>query len=123
MSRPLPSVSVSVCRPAARSPRGALLPMAAAAATVLALLAGCARFPEVDRFPPATGGAAAPALLPLDDLLSQAAVASAGGTQAAGEALAARAARLKARAALMRGPVLDPATRARLAAAIAGGRA
>ncbi|MCB6178912.1 hypothetical protein LHP98_12320 [Rhodobacter sp. Har01] len=74
----------------------------------------------MDAFPPAASGAS-PRLLPLDELLAQ---ASAGTTVAArGDALAARAARLKARAALMRGPVIDSETRARLAAAIAAGRA
>ncbi|MGB8812995.1 MAG: hypothetical protein WCC57_07400 [Paracoccaceae bacterium] len=80
------------------------------------VLAGCAEFPELDVAPTVTG-AAAPVILPLDELL---ATAEAGQiTVAVGTSVAARAARLRARAAAMQGPVQDPATRARLAAAIA----
>lgn len=90
-------------------------------ALALALWAmGCAPLPGGDLLPPATQGPA-PALLPLDDLLAQAAAPAT--APRAGETLAARAARLKARAALMRGPIMDPATRIRLSAAIAAGRA
>jgi hypothetical protein len=62
-----------------------------------------------------------PTLLPLDDVLAQAGTVAP--TVDPGLALSARAARLKARAALMQGPVHDPATRARLAEAIRQGRA
>lgn len=58
--------------------------------------------------------------MPIDGLLAQAAGPSV--AKDAGAALAARAARLKARARAMRGPVLDPQTRARLAEAIAAER-
>jgi len=68
-----------------------------------------------------TSTAAAPPLLPLGGLLAQ--VDAPVATQAAADNLAGRAARLRARAALMRAPVLDPATRARLAAAVARGDA
>ncbi len=101
-------------RPATRRARAALV------GAVLAL-AACAQFPQVDALPALGPDAAPPALLPLDGLLAQAegpAVA-----EAAGAALLARAERLKARARLMRGPVLEPETRARLATAIAEGRA
>lgn len=87
--------------------------------SLLALL-GCAPFPEIgNRLPDASG--AAPALLPMDELLAQSPEPRISTTT--GEALAGRAARLKNRARLMKGPVHDPATRERLAAAIAAGRA
>ena len=82
----------------------------------LALVA-CATVPDLG---PQTGTKGpAPQLLPLDQLIAEAR----GGrlTAGVGEALVARANRLRARAAAMRGPVHDPATRARLAAAIARG--
>jgi hypothetical protein len=87
----------------------------------LALIApgGCAEFPEMGRVPSAQ--AAAPDLMPMDSLLAQ--VGTPRATPAVTDALAGRAARLRARAALMQGPVMDPATRARLQAAIAAGRA
>jgi hypothetical protein len=58
-----------------------------------------------------------PVLLPLDGLLAQATGAAI--TPATAGGLAARAARLRARAAAMQGPVQDADTRARLAGAIA----
>ncbi|SEC13721.1 hypothetical protein [Rhodobacter sp. 24-YEA-8] len=85
----------------------------------LIALLGCAPFPEVGPLPDASG--APPSLLPMDEVLAQA--PSGRISASTGEALAARAARLQNRARLMQGPVLDPATRARLAAAIAAGRA
>jgi hypothetical protein len=92
---------------------------AALLASALALV-GCAQFPQVDAFPSVGSASEPPALLPLDGLLAQAAGPSV--AEDAGAALAARAARLKARARAMRGPVLDPQTRDRLAEAIAEGR-
>lgn len=68
------------------------------AALALGLTAACAQFPEVDAFPPAATDTP-PTLLPLDQLLSQAAAPAV--AQPAGTALAARAAQLKARAAGM----------------------
>ena len=68
-----------------------------------------------------TSTAPPPPLLPLDTLLAT--VDAPVATAAVADNLAGRAARLRARAALMRAPVLDPATRARLAAAIARGDA
>lgn len=85
---------------------------------LLALL-GCAPFPEIGTLPDASSPP--PALLPMDAVLAQA--PSGRISASTGEALAARAARLQNRARLMKGPVLDPATRARLAAAIAAGKA
>jgi hypothetical protein len=87
----------------------------------LALIApgGCTDFPEMGRTPSAL--AVAPDLLPLDTLLAS--VGTPRATPAVTAALAGRAARLRARAALMQGPVLDPATRTRLQAAISSGRA
>lgn len=89
---------------------------AAACAAVLGI-AACAQAPQSGPLPQATGPA--PALVPLQDLLAQADGTPVAEPSAA--ALAARSARLQARAALMRGPVHDPATRARLATAIAAG--
>jgi len=85
----------------------------------LALLAACARFPELEGA--ATRGvldAPYPALVPLDALLAEAAAPGMGVEASAG--LQARAAALRARAAALRArPVIDRATRSRLRAAIA----
>ena len=98
-----------------------LSPLAAPVVLLLsACLTACAPLPDFAEFPQAAG-AAAPALLPLDQLLAAADAPAVAESRAA--SLTARAARLRARAALMRGPVMDPATRARLAAAISAGRA
>lgn len=83
---------------------------------VLISLAGCTQFPGIDEMS-ATRSGPAPTLVPIDTLLA----AADAPTPARATDLAERAARLKARAALMRGPVLDPATRARLAAAMPTG--
>lgn len=93
-----------------------------AVALMLALLlpVACSAPPAVGAFPAGPSGAPPP-LLPIEDILASA--EGAPRAEAAGEALAARAARLRARAGLMRGPVHDPATRERLAAAIRAGRA
>jgi hypothetical protein len=84
-----------------------------------ALLMACTPFPA--GLSQRTSTAAPPPLLPLDTLL--AAVDAPVATAAVADNLAGRAGRLRARADLMRGPVLDAATRARLAAAIARGDA
>jgi hypothetical protein len=84
------------------------------------LVSACAQIPAVQAFPPSTA-ADPPRLLPIDDLLAQAKGSPVAEARAAD--LAGRAARLRARAALMQGPVHDPATRARLAQAIRAGRA
>ena len=86
---------------------------------VLTALAACAGVPELAGLPPST--LAAPKLVPLDPLLARIGAPTATDTLA--QDLAGRAARLRNRADLMRAPVLDPATRARLAAAIARGEA
>lgn len=85
----------------------------------LLVAAACTPLPVLP--PPAQGQAAAPQLVPLDNLLAS--IDPPRATDATGSALSARAARLRARAALMRGPVIAPETRARLAAAIARGDA
>jgi hypothetical protein len=82
-------------------------------------LVACAPLPVGLQTPTST--AAAPPLLPLDRVL--AAVDAPVATDAVADDLVARAGRLRARAGLMRAPVLDPATRERLAAAIARGDA
>ncbi|MBP9184636.1 MAG: hypothetical protein KBF78_15980 [Fuscovulum sp.] len=97
-----------------------LSPAAVLAAALVALAAGCAALPAPVAYPVAKA-APPPTLLPIGDLLAQAALPQAAADP--GGALAARAARLRARAALMRGPVTDTTTRARLAEAIARGRA
>jgi hypothetical protein len=100
------------CRPAFRQSCLALL--------TGTLVAGCAQIPAVEAFPP-SAASEPPQLLPIDDLLAQAKGSPVAEARAGN--LAARAARLRARAALMQGPVHDPATRARLAKAIREGRA
>lgn len=79
----------------------------------VALLVSCTRMPELAA--PAPPAGPPPTILPLAGLLAQmpppGSVVSIDPT-----GLSARAARLRARAAAMRGPVTDPATRARLAA-------
>lgn len=84
------------------------------------LVSGCTQFPELDALPP-DQTAEAPRLVPIEDI--RAAVGAPRSSAGTADALAARAQRLKNRAALMQGPILDPATRARLAAAIAAGQA
>jgi len=85
------------------------------------IVAGCTPLPQGgDGRAEASG---APQLLPLDQLLAMAAETSGGASAVQADALAARAARLRARAALMRGPVMQPDTRARLEAAIEAGQA
>lgn len=92
-------------------------------ATLLILLVplclACTSLPDIP--PLADTNQPAPMLLPLDTVLG--AIAAPRATDDSITALAARAARLQARARLMRGPVLSPDTRARLAAAIARGAA
>lgn len=76
-----------------------------------ALMMACDPLPQIGAAPADASGPP-PRLLPIDDVLAR--VPAAGNAPERGEALAARAARLKQRAAAMRGPVQDPATRARL---------
>ena len=84
---------------------------------VAAILCACAPVVGPHGGPVAPGSY--PQLQPIGGLLAQADAASAD----PGPSVEGRAARLRARAALMRAPILDPATRARLAAAIRDGRA
>lgn len=82
------------------------------------LMAGCSEFPALDNAVSASARHADyPGLLPLDQVAADSAGAEA--TQAAIKGLAGRAAALRARAARLRGPVIDDTTRARLQAALA----
>lgn len=83
-------------------------------------LAACTPLPDFAAYPEGDD-APRPTLVPMDQLLA----AASGPAVAKGQAqdLSARAEMLRARAALMRGEVHDPATRARLEAAIRAGRA
>ncbi len=89
------------------------MPRATLCLAVCLTVLACAPAPEIAAIPVSSG--AAPKLVPLDGLLAQDTASS------LSPDLTARAASLKARAALMRGPVMDPATRDRLAAALANG--
>ncbi len=85
---------------------------------ICAFLSGCATFPEVDAAQTQfAAGGPAPQLVPIDGLIAQAGPGRA--SEAASNALAARAANLRARSRAMRGPVHSATTRARLAAAVA----
>lgn len=86
-------------------------------ALVACLLSACTTFPELDAATSAeTRTAPYPALAPIEAF----ATAETGRiTPDTTASIQARAAALRARAAAMQGPVTDPATRARLAAAIA----
>lgn len=76
-------------------------------------LAACGDMPQLAAPVPPPGPA--PAILPLEPLVAQ--IPAPGSIVAVDPTgLSARAARLRARAAAMRGPVADPATRARLLA-------
>jgi len=78
---------------------------------------GCTRFPALDaRISAQARAADFPRLLPMTQLM--AGVSEAQIVDATSADLAARMARLRARAARLRGPVIDPASRARLMAAI-----
>ena len=84
-------------------------------------LGACGPFPQADAAMGREGASApAPDLLPIDDLLAQAQGGGPGVASAAASdgALAARVAALNARAAALRRPVTDPATRARLGRAV-----
>ncbi len=70
------------------------------ALSALLLLAACADFPEVDAAAARLDKGPAPQLLPTEDILARAALP--GRAEGAGDAVAARVARLKARAARLR---------------------
>lgn len=75
---------------------------------------GCAAFPELDaRIDDAARAAPYPSLQPIGPLLDQAARESASST-ALSDDLQSRAAQLADRAAALRGPVIDGATRAEM---------
>lgn len=83
------------------------------------LVSACARFPELD----ATVNTSAenadfPALIPIDDILAQPNNAAASGENPSAD-IAARVARLRARAARLRGSIVDPATRTRMQSGVA----
>ncbi|MEP3845630.1 MAG: hypothetical protein ABJM43_09855 [Paracoccaceae bacterium] len=83
--------------------------------TLICGLASCATFPELDSsFSPAARTADFPALVPLEPLLAQNA-GTGTNPQETVKTLEGRLASLRARAARLRGPVLDRASRARLA--------
>ncbi|MDQ2093275.1 hypothetical protein [Rhodalgimonas zhirmunskyi] len=75
--------------------------------------AGCGDFPELDaRLGPADQTADYPKLVPFGPILAQAGEVTV--AQSDVEGVAGRAAALRARAARMRGPIIDRATRARM---------
>ena len=89
---------------------------------LLCLTAACTQFPELDAtLDQATLDAPYPDLVPLGPLLAQAdGIAQTGQTSATAQAsFDSRLARLRAQAARLRGPVVDRATRARMARGIA----
>jgi hypothetical protein len=114
-----------ICGLSMRRGAGYVHRMAPALRALLMLFVACgfwvACTPLPDIAPLADRGGPPPVLVPLDNLLSSVDVPRA--TDTASDALAARAARLQERARLMRGPVLSPETRRRLALAIARGEA
>ena len=80
-----------------------------------ALLAACTTFPAIDAVVPAADRRAAPpALVPLAPLLAQAEASSGVDPVAVSRDVNARIAALRARAARLAGPVIEPATRARM---------
>ncbi|MHA6326035.1 hypothetical protein [Roseivivax sp. CAU 1753] len=83
----------------------------------LLLLASCAQFPELDATAtPGVAEADYPDLLPLDALLRGPVPRATPDLRAS---VVSRAASLEARAARLRGPVIDAATRARMARGVA----
>ncbi len=84
------------------------------ALTLAALLAGCADFPQLDaEISPEARRAGYPDLVPVSDVLDRRKLARTTGREAG--VLSARAANLRARAAMLRGIAVDEATRLRLA--------
>ena len=87
-------------------------------ATVATLLAGCSDFPELDAaITPTARNAEYPSLMPIDQLVADAQDVQI--TEQTVTTLKGRAGSLRARAARLRGPIIDSATRARMRAAIA----
>ena len=95
------------------------MPPARPLCLLVLMLGGCADAPSLDgRISPAAAAAPYPVLQPLGPLLAQAAVP--GQITAASIAqMDGGTAQLRARAAALRGPVVDAATRARMQSAIA----
>ena len=86
--------------------------------SLLIVLTACGRFPDLDsEITDRARYAEFPLFMPMDLLLGTA-FAGAEIAQAEGASLAARAARLRIRAAAMRRPVVDRRTRARMVAAL-----
>lgn len=85
---------------------------------VLLAITGCAPVPVFETQAPQIA-TEPPPLLPIEQVLAMAQTGQL--TVQSGDALAHRAAGLRARAAAMRGPVMDPATRARLMRAASSG--
>ncbi|TMM55114.1 hypothetical protein FDT80_05975 [Sulfitobacter sabulilitoris] len=85
---------------------------------VFAACAACTQFPELDRtVSPDAEAADYPALVPIEPLLAQADAAQID-APATTQALSARVAGLRARAAALRGAVVGDADRARLGSAV-----
>lgn len=84
-----------------------------AALLILTFLAACTEFPELDGTVPPAAASNPPRLVPLAPLLSQANASDRGAAEVE-SALSPRLANLRARAARLRGPVIPPATRARM---------
>ncbi|QDC10227.1 hypothetical protein FHY55_13645 [Oceanicola sp. D3] len=92
--------------------------MSRAALLLCLALAGCTQFPELDAVVSASAKSAAyPRLQPLDSVLARA-NSSTNDPDAVRGNLAARVAALRARAARMRGPIVEPSIRARMNAAL-----
>lgn len=95
-----------------------MLRHAAAFAITAIAMAGCSEFPELDAaISPTARQAAYPSLKPMDQLIAGAAEVQI--TQQTTANLQGRVGGLNARAARLRGPVIDSATRARMRAAMA----
>lgn len=78
------------------------------------VLTACARFPELDAtVDPSAEGADFPPLIPIEGLLETPTSSDADGPDPSAD-VAARVANLRARAARLRGQIVDPATRARM---------
>ncbi|WP_089904779.1 hypothetical protein [Loktanella fryxellensis] len=101
------------CRPGCLPPRSRVVVCA-----VALILSGCAEVPDLDgRISAAAAAAPYPTLQPLAPMLVQAA-APARVTPATTAAVDGDAAALRARAAALRGPVVDADTRARMAGGV-----
>ncbi|MCO6381588.1 hypothetical protein [Oceanicola sp. 502str15] len=88
--------------------------MTRAALLLCLALSGCTQFPELDAVVSASAKSAAyPRLQPLDGILAQANASTTDPAAVRGD-LSARVAALRARAARMRGPIVEPPVRARM---------